>query len=227
MCSQHPQFLEFCSGAADEEDSDAASIRSSTLSESTTFTSGSSLSVDTLPSSVGSSVSSLRRLSLDSEPPCSLDQLSKSATLFTPDVDAVYKDSPADALTIRRSCRFDCYCVCHTQNTAYPSKNLSLLTSPKYRCNERNCFTATSEDGVEKPTSFLRKVMSQMASSHSIRIRYDLHTYRMVSEGSDAMRYVKHGNLEKLKLCLSSGEATLWDTAPDGWSLLHVSLLNS
>lgn len=60
-------------------------------------------------------------------------------------------------------------------------------------------------------------------SSKSIKVRYDLNTYRMVSEGSDAMRYVKHGNLEKLKICIKTGEATLWDTAPDGWSLLHVS----
>lgn len=37
------------------------------------------------------------------------------------------------------------------------------------------------------------------------------------------MHYVKHGNLEKLKGCIESGEATVWDTAPDGWSLLHVS----
>ena len=60
-------------------------------------------------------------------------------------------------------------------------------------------------------------------SSRSIKVRYDLNTYRMVSEGSNAMRYVKHGNLEKLKTCIRTGEATLWDTAPDGWSLLHVS----
>jgi hypothetical protein len=34
---------------------------------------------------------------------------------------------------------------------------------------------------------------------------------------------VKHGNLDKLKSVIESGEATPWDTAPDGWSLLHVS----
>ena len=228
VCSRHPQFLEICSDVADEEeadeeDSDAISFQSSTLSEATTFTSGSSLSVDTLPSSVGSSLSSLRRLSLDPEPPLSLDKPSKSAVQQTPGLNGRLKDPLAGALTIRRSCRFDCYCICHIQNTAYPSKNVLMLTTPKYRCNEPSCLATTSEERVEKPTSFFRKVMSQVASSHSIKIRYDLNTYRMVPEGSDAMRYVKHGNLEKLKLCLNSGEATLWDTAPDGWSLLHVS----
>lgn len=63
-------------------------------------------------------------------------------------------------------------------------------------------------------------------SSNSIKVRYNLNTYRMVSEGSDAFRYIKHGNLDKLKASIDSGEATLWDTAPDGWSLLHVSDLD-
>ena len=61
-------------------------------------------------------------------------------------------------------------------------------------------------------------------ASNSIKVRYNLHTYRMVSEGSDAMRYVKHGNLDGLKASIESGQATIWDTAPDGWSLLHVRL---
>ena len=74
------------------------------------------------------------------------------------------------------------------------------------------------------PSKFFRKALAQVVSSKSIKVRYDLNTFRMVSEGSDAMRYVKHGNLEKLKTCIETGEATLWDTAPDGWSLLHVSL---
>lgn len=72
-------------------------------------------------------------------------------------------------------------------------------------------------------STFFRRIMSQVMTSNSIKVRYHLNTYRMVSEGSNAMRYVKHGNLEKLKMCIESGEATLWDTAPDGWSLLHVS----
>ncbi|KAF2203950.1 ankyrin [Delitschia confertaspora ATCC 74209] len=63
-------------------------------------------------------------------------------------------------------------------------------------------------------------------ASRSIKVRYNLNTYRMVSEGSEAMRYVKHGNLEKLKASIESGEATIWDTAPDGWSLLHTAAYN-
>ncbi|KAL8876911.1 MAG: hypothetical protein Q9198_004973 [Flavoplaca austrocitrina] len=79
---------------------------------------------------------------------------------------------------------------------------------------------------LRKACRFLRKALAQVASSRSVKIRYDLNTFRMVSEGSDAMRYVKHGNLEKLKMCVRAGEATLWDTAPDGWSLLHTAAYN-
>ena len=37
------------------------------------------------------------------------------------------------------------------------------------------------------------------------------------------MRYTKQGDLDNLRAAIQSGKATLWDTAPDGWSLLHVS----
>ncbi|KAL9029778.1 MAG: hypothetical protein Q9196_002020 [Gyalolechia fulgens] len=72
------------------------------------------------------------------------------------------------------------------------------------------------------------RVLRSRQTRHNVsgKVRYDLNTYRMVSEGSDAMRSVKHGNLERLKSCFESGEATLWDTAPDGWSLLHTAAYN-
>lgn len=61
-----------------------------------------------------------------------------------------------------------------------------------------------------------RKALSQVISSKSIEVRYDLNTLRMISEGLAAMRYVKRGNLDKLKMSFKTGEATLWDKAPDG-----------
>lgn len=89
--------------------------------------------------------------------------------------------------------------------------------SNPYQCNEPSCQGAKpSRDMVEVLSNFLREAISQVMSSKSIEVRYDSNTYRMVSEGSNAMRYVKHGNLEKLKTCIITGEATLWDTASDG-----------
>ena len=61
-------------------------------------------------------------------------------------------------------------------------------------------------------------------SAHSVKVRFHLNTFHMVPESSDVMRYAKQGSLESLKSAIESGAATLWDTAPDGWSLLHVSI---
>ena len=131
--------------------------------------------------------------------------------------------SGAAALSIRRACRYDCYCKCHSQALTIYNKGLSKINASEHSCTEPSCRGATrSQDQARGFTNFFRNTLSQVISSRSIKIRHDLNTFRMVSEGSDAIRYVKHGNLEKLKMAFQVGEATLWDTAPDGWSLLHV-----
>lgn len=204
------------------------SPQNSIQSETSTLASGSSTSslrrtsIDTTPSSVGSAASSLRRISLDNS----------STSPLIPDIE---EDVPhqrvqrinakawsTDASTIRRACRYDCFCICHKSSTAVSSGGVTKRSELKHQCNEVSCQGAgLSEDEAVIP-SFFRKAIVAVMSSRNIKVRYNLNTYRMVSEGSDALRYVKHGNLEKLKTCIQTGEATLWDTAPDGWSLLHV-----
>ncbi|KAL8853523.1 MAG: hypothetical protein Q9221_001682 [Calogaya cf. arnoldii] len=97
------------------------------------------------------------------------------------------------------------------------SRAVDHCTDPGCHALKQTTFAASN---------FFRRALAQVAASKCIKVRYDLNTFRMVSEGSDAMRYVKHGNLEKLKVCVQAGEATLWDTAPDGWSLLHTAAYN-
>lgn len=134
-----------------------------------------------------------------------------------------FQSPGADISTIRRACRFDCYCKCHLQTHTKYKKSLSKINTPKQRCSEPTCQAATgSEDAARGLPDFFRKALSQIMSSKSIKVHYELNAFRMVSEGHDAIRHVKHGHLEKLKMCFQTGEATLWDTAPDGWSLLHV-----
>jgi hypothetical protein len=131
---------------------------------------------------------------------------------------------------IRRACRFDCYCRCHKQsmevsNDLFSKFNSSIFKQSKasrIECSEPDCAGATSVQTRVLPSAFFHRAVSRLASMQGVRLRYNLNTYRMVPEGSDAMRYVKHGNLDKLKMSISSREATPWDTAPDGWSLLHV-----
>lgn len=96
----------------------------------------------------------------------------------------------------------------------------------KIECSEPDCAGAVaSQKRVIPPGAFFKRAMSRLSSAQSIKVNVLLNTYRMVPEGLDAMRYAKQGNLEKLKLSLKLGETTLWDTAPDGWSLLHVRLI--
>ncbi len=128
----------------------------------------------------------------------------------------------------RRSCHYSCHCQCHEEPTAKPRRHfMGSRGGPKNhrpKCTDSACMDkATLEDATEEYSRSFRKVLSNIMSAKSVEVRYDLGTFRMVPEGCDPMRYVKHGNLEKLRKCVESGEATIWDTAPDGWSLLHAS----
>ena len=230
VCSQHPEFLQI--GSTDDGESELVSLQDSMISEPSTVASASSesslrrLSIDTTASSLGSSTSSMQRFSIDTSPTSPLVQN------FVDSIDVHNETNQGTdiegvsniTLPIRRACRYDCFCKCHAQSTHIPVRGFSKFKPPQYQCNEPSCQgVESSGKNVVVPSTFFRKAISQVMSSKSIKVRYDLNTYRMVSEGSDAMRYVKHGNLEMLKNCIRTGEATLWDTAPDGWSLLHVS----
>ncbi|KAF7136756.1 hypothetical protein CNMCM5793_006225 [Aspergillus hiratsukae] len=137
-----------------------------------------------------------------------------------------------DALIIRRACRFDCYCRCHKHSIEVSNDLFSKFNSPIFKqskgsrveCSEPDCAGATSSQTRVLPSAFFQRAFSRLASMQGARVRYNLNTYRMVPEGSNAMRYVKHGNLDRLKMAISSREATPWDTAPDGWSLLHTAV---
>ena len=214
-CSQHPQFFQIRPHSVGVND-DATSFQNETSSETSTLASCSSTS--SLRSvSANTSISSFRSAG------SSLQEVSSNASdEANPKVGG--GDVCIGVLPIRKACQYDCFCKCHEQ-CAVTKRGLSRLSSLQSLCNDPTCQAATSPEEPALFPNFFRKAISQVMSSKSIKVHYDLNTFRMVSEGSDAMRYVKHGNLDKLKICIKSGKATLWDTAPDGWSLLHVSLL--
>lgn len=167
--------------------------------------------------------------SLDGSSAPRLIQVGTVACEVKHDTNQVAKVEPpgAETSTIRRACRFDCYCKCHIQTCTNYRKSLSKINTLNQRCTEPTCLAAKkSEDVARGLPDLFRKALSQVMSSKSIKIRYEMNAFRMVSEGHDAIRHVKHGHLEKLKMCFQAGEATLWDTAPDGWSLLHVCLVS-
>lgn len=213
----------------DEERSDGISLQYSAQSETSTIASGSStsslrrISLDTTASSIDSAASSLRSFPSNTS--------STSPLLSAGEFDVLNEEDEAvdsngwlvEASKIRRSCRYDCFCICHVSSAVDPNKKIPRMRRFKPQCSEPGCQSVGLADDNAKISSFFRKAISEVISSRTIKVRYHLNTYRMVSEGSDALRYVKHGNLEKLKMCIQTNEATIWDTAPDGWSLLHVS----
>ena len=135
-------------------------------------------------------------------------------------------DSSQSMIVIHKACRYDCYCKCHELESNSSQKRFSKIKRAKTHCTEPTCKNATvAEESQSVYSSSFRSALSQIMSSKSIKVRYNLNTFRMVPEGSDSVRFVKHGNLEALKASFDAGEATIWDTSPDGWSLLHVSNL--
>ncbi|EGE78806.2 ankyrin repeat protein [Blastomyces dermatitidis ATCC 18188] len=242
VCNQHPQLLEACSTAVEEMASEPQFLEDASepaLPLISRYPSSNSSSITTL--SLGSSTPSSRS-SIDSRN-TSITSTSFDNKLSVPGRrDRRGSDTPSQSsnlvdlrstssLVIRRACRHDCYCKCHDDSTTgEPKARSSRLnvrvfrenSKPKVECSDPSCAATTSQE-KSIPVSFFKKAMANMMSTSSIQVRYRLNTYRMVPEGSNAMRYVKRGNLEKLKLAIQSGEATPWDTAPDGWSLLHTA----
>lgn len=247
-CNQHPEFLQIRSRSADE----VATVTTAVAKESSTNAAerphlGSfqlrpystndvrRQSVSTLASAVSESTSSIsttqssvlsgRRKSRDTAASSidGNDSLEKVGSNVSGETDRSTKSrsTVAGPLAIRKACRYDCYCDCHRWDSAsqYARRGAKPL------CTDLTCQAASStqEQAAVNTSKFFRKALSQIMASKSIKVRYDLATFRMVAEGSDAVRFVKHGNLDGLKSSLRSGDATLYDTTPDGWSLLHTA----
>lgn len=187
----------------------------SSLASKASLASFSSTSSDTAPSSIASCGSSLQEIKSNAS-----EGSAKSREF----------ESSTGPLVVRRACRFDCYCSCHSRSEvqrsgmASLSKSISQLGLSGSHCDHANCQSGRSTDGaVGSVSQFFKKALPHVVAAHGVKVRYHINTFHMVPEGSDVMRYTKQGDLDNLKAAIQSGKATLWDTAPDGWSLLHVS----
>ncbi|KAL4957555.1 ankyrin repeat protein [Aspergillus filifer] len=240
-CNQNPQLLDACANAVNEvegkkylspEDTAPQLALKKSLSRNSA-TSEASLGGTTL---VNASISSRKgsvasSTSIDSETTLVGDRSRRNSQPQPPDLgSALSRADDRNRLIIRRACRHDCYCRCHDQRSAEESrKGFSRFgarifhenNQPKSDCSDPSCAGAQTNKPI--PVSAFKRAMAQLMSSNNVKIRYRLNTYRMVPEGSNPMRYVKQGNLGKLKMAMQSREATLYDTAPDGWSLLHTA----
>ncbi len=56
--------------------------------------------------------------------------------------------------------------------------------------------------------------------------QHALETFRAVPYDSEMFRLCSVGDILGVKKLLSSGRASVWDQDPDGWTPLHVSIIN-
>lgn len=230
VCSQNPQLLEICSDVADEMEKSTSSPSgpSSALRPPfdavLTTTGGGSISSKSSTSSARSSVFSSELSATSSSmliPDANEDSQPQPKASKTKD--ACLDHASMDSLVIRQACRFDCYCECHSQSVAVSKDVFAKFNAPIFRerrrfkvdCTEPDCAGATSSPKRVLSSALFKRAMSHLLSYQSVKVRYDLNCYRIIPEGSNAMRYVKQGNLERLRMAVKTGEATPWDTA--GW----------
>lgn len=213
---EHADRLGQCSLRSSDKSSTASSIRPLSIAESST----------TLASS-----RSTESLLLDAETKHKSDEELKVTTtpdiLPSPSAKVVRTVPHPDMFVIRRTCRYDCYCKCHGVEPRDTRKRHGRSIGQKIPCTDAFCLTnkdtyeRSESRGQDHVMTFIR-ALSALHFTKSIRAPCNLKSYRMIPEGADVIRYVKHGNFDMVKACMASGEATIWDTAPDGWSLLHV-----
>jgi hypothetical protein len=138
----------------------------------------------------------------------------------------------------RRSCTYACYCRCHEDDGEASLvvlkrkwKVFGRVSKSKGPCSEPSCQGAAIPPVHKKKlvisSSLFRQGLTSLMMSRGWTIKHHLNTYRIVPETSESMRYAKHGDLHNLKACIEDGSATPFDTAPDGWSLLHVRYLRN
>ncbi|KAH7310865.1 ankyrin repeat protein [Stachybotrys elegans] len=186
-----------------------------------------SISSEQLSSSLSDTTSYMEQLSIFSSAP-SVDSSTSTIDREDTEWDLATNDShkgmhsvSQDAFLLRRSCLYNCYCKCHEATTDRPLSRFGRSKSQKAECTDSICLGNQVAQDSKGYSSLFRSALSRATSARVIQSRYDIQSFRMVPNGSNAVRYVNHGNLAKLRECIQSGEATIWDTTMDGWSLLH------
>jgi hypothetical protein len=88
-----------------------------------------------------------------------------------------------------------------------------------------NCRKSKSREIRLKLRSsrYLKKEWTIFLLQRGVQFYLQVKNRPIISDTSDAMRFVLNGDLLALKSLIISGKPTIFDTAPDGWSLLHVS----
>ena len=219
-CGNHSHVPQITLSAEDDVPNHMTTLADSGLSDTASLRSWSSLasssgiSVETAVSSVGSSRSSVQAATSNES----------DISMRSQELDCYKKPE-----VVRKACRFNCYCSCHSTTEVDKgglTRAFSRLGISNLPCDDPNCQSVSFVvEAADSASHFLQKVLARVLAAHSVKQRYYFNTFHMIPVNSDVIRYIKQGDLDNLIKAIQSGNATIWDTAPDGWSLLHVSMV--
>ena len=138
----------------------------------------------------------------------------------------------------RGRCENGCKCMCHKTSMfplpfnfrrAFRRLFPSIADDPVLvrRCTAADCRALQS--GLRRVfvvvhKAFVSRAIVLAAISRGLRIKLQIKNYPLVPATSDVFRFADIGNLDGMKKLFNAGLATPRDIAPDGWTLLHVSI---
>jgi hypothetical protein len=121
------------------------------------------------------------------------------------------------------NCHDGCACQCHRDGVRKLSMQGKIFGR---KCTELACRKLGLK-GVEvivRQSKYLKREFDLFVQRRGPRLSVQLKSRPVVPETSAAMRFVLIGDFHALKNIIISKKASIFDTAPDGWSLLHVSI---
>jgi hypothetical protein len=135
-------------------------------------------------------------------------------------------------------CADGCKCKCHSTPAcrfAVPFRASfgrifpAIRGDPKlvHRCNRLQCRnrTARRRQLIVLPPILMKRAIVLSLISRGIRFKIQLRSCPFVPETSEVIMYSINGNLDGLKGLITTGRASVFSTAQDGWTLLHVSAI--
>jgi hypothetical protein len=137
--------------------------------------------------------------------------------------------------TCPRKCYDHCTCSCHGRTTEkgeildYTSLRPFRRGSPVQYCTDRRCrkLQLKKRQIVIQLTDCVMKEYAFAVISRGSRMNFELKCRPIVPGNSDSIRFCQEGEFESLKELVISGRVSPYETSADGWSLLHVSSIQS
>jgi hypothetical protein len=122
----------------------------------------------------------------------------------------------------RGCCGSRCECACH--RTGGPKVKSEDSTNNSTKCTSPRCRSRESRNTefvVRNPILLQRHFFLSLIS-RGAQISCSIKTRPIVPENSAVIKCAENGDLISLINLLRAKKASIFDTEPDGWSLLHV-----